>query len=184
VVIFVEGARRPGYNPTYHTASELELGPGGWIQRGSFLLMAAGMFAYSIGVYQLLDTLLGAILLDAFGLGSLVSGVFAPDPVRGYPPGAPSQAPSEGPSWQAKVHHSAGPLMFLALFGACLTVAGRVSSPWRVYSVVTAIVGLGMMVWTALAYRRNAANTGLVQRGLLAVYLLWIAALGIHLATT
>jgi hypothetical protein len=47
-VVVVEGARRPGYSPLYHTGSELELGPGGWIQRGNFVLMAAGMSAHAI----------------------------------------------------------------------------------------------------------------------------------------
>ncbi len=182
-VVVVEGARRPGYSPLYHTGSELELGPGGWIQRGNFVLMAAGMFAYAIGLYRALDTLIGAILLSAFGLGCLIAGAFPPDPVRGYPPGAPRQAPAEGLSWRAKVHDIAGPLMFLALFGAALAIAARLSGLWRAYSVVTAVVGFGMMAWTALAYRRDAANTGLVQRGLIAVYWVWIVALGIRLAT-
>jgi hypothetical protein len=36
---------RPGYDPIYHTGSELELGARGWIQRANFIVMSAGMFA-------------------------------------------------------------------------------------------------------------------------------------------
>lgn len=41
--------------------------------------------------------------------------------------------------------------------------------------------GLGMTVWTALAFQGDAANTGLVQRVLLFVYFTWIVLVGAHL---
>jgi membrane protein implicated in regulation of membrane protease activity len=74
----------------------------------------------------------------------------------------------------------AGPVMFLAIFGACLTVAGSLQGPWRLCTVLTAIVGLALTVWTAFAYQKDAGNTGLVQRALILVYLNWIVLLGIH----
>jgi hypothetical protein len=74
-----------------------------------------------------------------------------------------------------------GPVPFLAIFGACLALAGGLDGPWRMYTVLTAIVGLVLTVWTALAFQRDAAHTGLVQRGLILVYLSWIVLLGIHL---
>jgi hypothetical protein len=182
-VLIIEGALRPGYDPIYHTGSELELGERGWIQRSNFLLMGGGMFAYAVGVAQTLDSLLGAVLLAIFACGLIVAGVFAPDPIRGYPPGARSE-PSAQLSWQAEVHNASGPLMFLALFGACLTLAGRLAGGWQVYTVFTAVVGLGMTVWTALAFRKDAAFTGLVQRGLILIYWSWIVLLGIHLVAS
>lgn len=182
VVLLVEGARRRGYDPVYHTVSELELGGGGWIQRGSFLLMAAGVFAFALGVRRALETVTGVALLAVFGLGLLVAGVFAPDAVRGYPPGAPRD-PAAAPSGRAWIHHVvSGPVAFLALFGACLALAGRLEGGWRVYTLVTAGVGLVLTASTAVAFRRDAPRTGLVQRGLLLTYWSWIAVLGIHLA--
>ncbi len=38
-----------------------------------------------------------------------------------------------------------------------------------------------MTIWTVLAFRRDAANTGLVQRGLILIYWTWIVVVGIHL---
>jgi hypothetical protein len=38
-----------------------------------------------------------------------------------------------------------------------------------------------LTIWTALAFLRDAAKTGLVQRGLIVIYLTWIVVLGIHL---
>ena len=181
VVLLIEGALRPGYNPSYHTGSELELGDRGWIQRVNFLLMASGVFAFAVGVDRSLGSTVGTILLVIFGLGLAVAGVFVPDAVRGYPPGAPT-SPSAKPTRQHQVHSVVGgPVAFFALLGACLALAGQLQGVWRWYTVLTAIAGLGMTIWTALAYQRDAAHTGLVQRGLIAVYWSWIVVLGIHL---
>jgi hypothetical protein len=39
---------------------------------------------------------------------------------------------------------SAARVAFLAIFGACLTLAGRLLGAWRLYSVLAAIVGLAL----------------------------------------
>ena len=91
VVMSLEGARRPGYDAAYHTGSELELGPGGWIQRANFLLVGSGFAAVAVGVQRTLQTTAGAVLLGAVALGLVMAAIFAPDSVRGYPPGASSR---------------------------------------------------------------------------------------------
>ena len=179
-VVLIEGALRSGYNPVYHTGSELELGERGWVQRANFFVVGLGMFAFAAGINQALDTLIGAVLLAIFGFGLFISGVFAPDPVRGYPPGAPIEPRAE-PSWRARIHYVSGPVAFLAVLGACLAVALQLDAFWQWYTLVTAVAGLGMTVWTALAFQRDAANTGLVQRGLMFVYFTWIVLVGAHL---
>ena len=181
-VLFAEGVSRHGYDPLYHTGSELTLGERGWIQRTNFLQLGVGMFAFAVGVHGTLNNLVAAVLLAIFGFGSIVAGVFPPDPVHGYPAG-PQRTPVEL-TWQHKVHHAAGPLMFIAIFAACLLLAGRLAAPWQLYTVLTAVAGLALTVWTALAFQRDAAHTGLVQRGLIVVYFTWIVLLGIHIATS
>jgi hypothetical protein len=54
--------------------------------------MSAGMFAFAAGVQRSLDSTSGPVLLAVFGFGLLIAGLFPPDPVRGYPPGAPTTA--------------------------------------------------------------------------------------------
>lgn len=121
-VVLIDGALRPGYDPTYHTVSELELGNRGWVQRANFLLMGAGGLAFGVGTYRALATTVGAVLLGIFGLGLLVAGILPPDAVRGYPPGVPSE-PSTKPTPGALVHAViGGPVAFLAIFGACLNL--------------------------------------------------------------
>ena len=180
-VLLIEGALRPGYDPVYHTGSELELGQRGWIQRVNFFLMGSGVLAFAIGVDRTLGTAVGALLLAIFGFGMIVAGVFVPAAVRGYPPGAPTEA-SAKPTWQHQMHGIVGgPIAFFALLGACLTLAGQLQGAWRLYTVLTAVLGLALTVWTAVAYQRDAAHTGLIQRGLIFVYWSWIVVVGVHL---
>jgi hypothetical protein len=181
-VMAIEGARRPGYDWTYHTGSELEIGEGGWLMRASFVLMAVGMVAYAAGIHRALDTRVGAALVGVFAVGNLLEGVFIPDPVRGFPAGAPTLPPPRPLSRPARVHDVVAPVMFVALLGACLAVATRVDGWLVVYSVATAVGGLALMVSTALSYARDAPRTGVVQRGFLAVAYLWIVVVGLDLA--
>lgn len=49
-VLLIEGTLRRGYDPIYHTGSELELGERGWVQRANFFLIGGGAFAFAVGV--------------------------------------------------------------------------------------------------------------------------------------
>jgi len=180
VVVLIEGALRRGYDPTYHMVSELSLGERGWIQVANFLQLGVGMLAFAVGVNRALNAPAGAVLLAIFGLAMVAAGVFRLDPVRGYPPGASSGAPDQV-RWQHRVHDTVSPVAFLAIFGACLILSARVDGFWRLYTLLTAVVGLGLTFWTALAYQRDAARSGLVQRALILVYWSWIVLMGIRL---
>lgn len=179
-VLLVEGALRPGYNPTYHTGSALSLGERGWVQVANFLQLGVGMFAFAIGVHQRLNSLVGAVLIAIFGLGAIVAGVCRMDPMRGYPPGTPSGTPAEL-TWRHQVHDAAGPVMFLAICGACLALARRLQGSWQLYTVLTGVTGLALTVSTAVAWHKDAEYTGLVQRALIVVDCSWIVLLGVRL---
>lgn len=179
-VLLIEGALRPGYDPTYHTGSALSLGDRGWIQIANFLQLGLGMLVFAVGVHQTLNSVVGAVLVAIFGLGAIVAGVFRMDPMRGYPPGALTGTPAEL-TGHHKVHEVAGPIMFIAIFGACLALAGHLQGPWGLYTWLTAIAGFALTITMAVAWQKDAANTGLVQRGLILVYCSWIVLLGIHL---
>jgi H+/Cl- antiporter ClcA len=128
----------------------------------------------------LAQTTVAAALVAIFGLGAIVAGVCRMDPMRGYPPGAQSGTPTTL-SWHHQVHDIAGPVMFLAIFGACLSLAGRLQGLWRLYTILTAVAGLALAIWTAVAWQKDARNTGLAQRALILVYYIWVVLLGVHL---
>lgn len=180
VIALIEGDLRPGYSPAYHTISELSLGDRGWIQIANFVQMGLGAEAFAVGVHRNLNSSIAAVLLAIFGLGSIAAGVFVTDPIRGYPPGA-STGPPDKPTWHHKVHEVTGPIQFFAIFLACLTLAGSLDGFWRLYTVATGVVGLGLTIATAVTYQRGAPKLGLVQRALVLVYWSWIVLLGMHL---
>jgi Protein of unknown function (DUF998) len=179
-VLLIEGALRRGYDPTYHTSSALSLGDRGWIQIANFLQLGLGAFAIAVGIHQALNSLVAAVLVAISGLGAIVAGVWRMDPMRGYPPGAQSGTPTTF-TRHHRVHDIAGPTMFLAIFGACIALAGYLQGLWRLYTILTAIAGLVLTISTAIAWRKDTKNTGLVQRALILVYSSWIVLLGVHL---
>lgn len=85
------------------------------------------------------------------------------------------------PTSRHKIHDAAGAIMFIAIFGACVALAGRLDGGWRIYTVATAVVGIALTVSTILAVQRDADKAGLIQRGMIFVYWIWIALLGLHL---
>lgn len=180
-VLLIEGALRPGYDPTYHTSSALSLGERGWIQIANFVQLGMGALAVAAGIYQALDSVLAAALVAIAGLGAIAAGAWRMDPMRGYPPGAEAGTPARLTPHH-RIHDIAAPTTFLAIFGACLALAGRLQGFWRAYTVLTAVAGLALTVTTALAWRKDARHTGLVQRALIVVYCSWIALLGVHLS--
>lgn len=180
VVLIVEGALRPGYHPVYHTGSELSLGERGWIQIANFIQFGIGMICFAVGTGRLLNSLLGTALLAVFGLALIGAGVFRTDPIRGYPPGTP-RPPTEEISWHHRVHGAMGPIAFLAVFGACLSVADRLDGVWQVYTLVTGVIGLALVAWTDISIQRDASIAGLVQRCLILVYVVWVILLSTHL---
>ena len=180
VVVIVEGTLRPNYNPSYHMVSALSSGGRGWVQVSNFLQMGIGMLAFSVAINQTLDTVVGSVLVAVFGAGAITSGLFSMDPSFGYPPGTPPGMPTR-PTWQHQIHGAAGAIVFLAIFGACLAIAGRLDGGWRIYTLATAGLGIALTVSTMVASLRDASKTGLIQRALIFVYWTWIALLGIHL---
>jgi hypothetical protein len=175
-VLLIEGAVRPGYDPVYHTVSELSLGDRGWTQVANFLQLGAGLTVFALGVDRALNTLFGPVFLAIFGFGAIASGIFLPDPLRGYPPGL-----GEKVTWHGKAHNATGPIMFLAMFAATMTLEGHLEGAWRIYTLATGGVGLLLSFGTAVSFQRSLRYTGLVQRGLIFVYLTWITLLGVHL---
>ena len=179
-VLLIEGALRRGYDPTYHTSSALSLGDRGWIQIANFLQLGVGTFAIAVGIHQALNSVVAPVLVAIFGLGAIVAGVWRMDPMRGYPPGAQSGTPATL-TWHHQVHDIAGPIMFLAIFGACIALAVHLQGLWRLYTILTAVAGLALTISTAVAWQKDAKYTGLIQRALILVYSSWIVLLGVHL---
>jgi hypothetical membrane protein len=186
-VFLVDGATRPGYDPTYHPVSALSLGDRGWVQIANFVVSGLLLTAFAAGLRRVVRagraSVWGPLLLGGFGIALALSGVFVMDPTRGYPPGIPVDA--TGASWQYAVHDGAGIVVFLSLPVACFVVARRFAARprpgWVLYCVATGLAGLALFVWFGVAWEADHPRTGLIQRVMIIVDLTWVAALGLWL---
>lgn len=114
---------RPGFDLGRHPLSLLMLGDGGWMQATNLVLSGLMTLAAALGFCRALGgtkaaTAAGA-LLGVYGIGLVGSGIFPPDPMGGFPPGAPQVATISG-----ILHLAFGLVQFLALAGAAFVVAG------------------------------------------------------------
>ncbi|MDG4834697.1 DUF998 domain-containing protein [Solwaraspora sp. WMMD1047] len=178
-VVLVEGALRPDYQTSRHLASALSIGDRGWVQIGNFVLTGLMMCAFAVGVRRAIGGGRGGrwapILIGAYGLGLVASGLFVSDPVNGYPPGATAD------TWHGTAHDLAAVVVFGALPLGCLVLARRFASRrgerrWAVYSVVTALAVPALLFGVTVEDR-----AGLFQRATIAVGWAWIALVALHL---
>jgi len=151
------------------------------LQASTFLItgLLVGAFAAGLG-------LAGCgrwtpILIGLVGLGLMGAGVFATDPVNGYPPGTPIPAPRTLPGI---LHDQFSTPVFTALPAACLVMArrfGRLGARrWRAYSIATAVTFWICFVLAALGFNRVGLflpTGGLWQRLCLIIGFGWLIAL-------
>lgn len=142
---------RDGYDLTRHPISMLSLGDYGWIQITNFIVTGLLAIGFAVGIRWVLypgrAALWGPILVAAFGIGLIIGGVFVTDPAFGFPSGAPEGMPADR-SWHSLVHDIAPALSVDGLVIACFVFArrfaGRRQRGWQVYSVLTALVVIGL----------------------------------------
>jgi hypothetical protein len=177
---------REGFDLTRHALSLLMLGDHGWMQRSNLVLTGLMTIAAALGVARAmrgsrLASRAGA-LLTLFGLSLVASGLFAPDPMAGFPPGASG----DETTLSGILHLAFGAIGFLALAAAAFAVAGwfveREERSWQRSSRISGtIVALGFIGGAALATQ---------PAGVLSLWLavvtgwVWLATTSIHLYRT
>lgn len=119
----VHALLRPGFDLARHPLSVLMLTDTGWIQRANLVLTGLMVIAAAVGLGR---AALGwrrarvvTALVAVFGVGMIGSGIFAPDPIAGFPPGAEQTASISG-----ILHLLLGAVGFLALGAAAIVFAG------------------------------------------------------------
>jgi len=193
VSFLLQGAARAGYSPMRHPVSSLALGPGGWVQAVTFVVTGLLMLAFAAGVRRALDRLepsggsrWGPVLLALYAVGLVGAGVFATDPVSGYPPGTPDGL--AGYSATGALHDLFSLPVFAGLAAACLVFARwfrrRRVRGWPVASLATAVVLVAGYVLSGAGFAQSdglVGVAGLVQRVTIATGWGWVAAFAVHL---
>ena len=183
----VQGALRPGYDSQQHPVSSLALGGSvGLVQSATFVLTGVLSIGYAAALRRAGCGWAAPILVGVVGLGLIGAGIFAADPINGYPPGSPIPSPRTP---HGVLHDLCSTPVFLALPVAGLVMARRLgrwgASRWRAYSIVTALLYWALFVLAALGFNGAVGSFvpigGLWQRLCLIVGFGWLAALALWL---
>jgi len=184
IVVVAQILTRPGFDIRIHPLSLLSLGELGWIQIANFLCAGALAIACSRGMGLVRRSgghLKGvAWLIGTFGIGMIVAGLALPDPLLGFPPGAPLSIPTHM-STHAGFHGVGFGIAFLSLISACFVSSWRFfrskSPGWALYSLVTAIATIALLV----AGFSNQSLTSIAFFVVGIVAFGWLAAVALHL---
>jgi hypothetical membrane protein len=175
--------RRGEYNATTEFISDLEAGPGGWVQQLNFILFGLLMIAFAFGMLRgLRPAVAGPALLAWNGVELIVGGVF------------PLREDAAGVTYDPLGVHTVNGAIFFLSIGIGLVVLSRqlAGDPrWRGASgfvLGTGIALLAMFVaLVALARPPDAVLhpwLGLVQRTVLAIWSVCIVVLALRLLGT
>jgi hypothetical protein len=185
----VEGRRRRDYSARRHPVSALALGDSGRVQTVNFLVGGTLTCLFAVGVRRARGRAIPAVaplLVGAAGVGLISAGIFATDPVNGYPPGVPDRSVQR--TRTGAVHElSAVPVMIgipaLAV-GAGVHAAVRGDRRWAAYSLATALVSLVSFVVAGAGFGgavRFAGWAGLSQRIGIVTAFGWVSLLAVRL---
>ena len=190
VAFLVEGATRADYDPLRHPVSSLALGDYGWTQTANFLVAGLLTLAFAAGLRRAFRTpegsTWGPLLVGVWAVGMLGAGIFATDPVSGYPPGAPDRL--LGHSWRGALHDLSSLFAFVALAAACFVFgrrfAARGERGWAAYSMVTGLVFVAAFVLSSAGFGQTEGLVnlaGLLQRVALIAGFGWLTLLAARL---
>jgi hypothetical protein len=190
LVMLVDGAVRPGYQPLHRYVSELSLGDFGWIQITNFIVTGLALCGFAFGLHQAIPSGRGSrlapILAGSCGVGLLVAGTFSMDPSPGYPVG--STVP-EHPTLHGEIHGYAPIAVFLSLTALTFVLARRFGGEparraWTWYSLATGLLVPATFVISAALYdfaTQTGHYHGLFQRISLAIGFGWLGVLTLRL---
>jgi Protein of unknown function (DUF998) len=122
VTALVLAVTRPGFHLSHHAISLLTLGSLGWLQRANFVLSGLMVALAAAGILRAIRNGRGLAmgsLVAVDGLMLALAAVFAPDPMKGFPPGSSGGTASLG----GILHLLVGALGFVAIAAAAFTDA-------------------------------------------------------------
>ena len=173
---------REGFDLAEHPLSLLMLGEGGWMQRANLILSGLICAVAAVGFHRAMSRTgspsRAPALLLGFAVGLVGSGIFPPDPMDGFPPGAASDVTASG-----LLHLAFGAFQFGCLAAACFLAARwigrRGDAGWRRYAQASgAVILLGFVGGAALS--TSSIGIVLLWVAVVAGYA-WIAATSVYL---
>lgn len=167
---------RPGFALTHDSLSLLTLGEFGWLQRLNLILTGLMAAAAAVGILRAVRNGRGlamGVLTIVYGAGLILSAMFPPDPVAGFPPG------SAGGSFSLSgmLHLLFGAIGFVAIAAAAFAHAAwsrSIGAKGR--GTLSVVLGILVLVGFAggAALGQTAGGVALLWTAVIA-QLLWLA---------
>ncbi len=175
-VSVAQAAFREGFDVSRHEWSLLANGPWGWIQMANLILTGLMVVAAAAGYRRRMTSGVGRSwaprLLAVYGLSLVAAGIFAADPMSGFPIGTPD-GPPVAPSMSGILHITSGGIGFLALIATTFILARRFSREGRrgraAATAATGVLFLAGFVGIASGAPTPATNLAFTA----AVVLMW-----------
>jgi hypothetical protein len=176
----VEGLLRPGYDPLRMYISELSLGPRGWVQIASFIIVGALFLVFARGVKEEFRegkaSRFGPILLTIIGLGFFLSGPAVMDSVT---------TPPDQMTTSGLLHGIFGATVFTLIPVGCWVFLRRfrIDPKWRslygwtlAAAIITTVATITLSVATKPPLAPNFLSEwdGLIQRFLIVPFHAWV----------
>ena len=173
----INGFLRPGYDPMQRYISELSLGPHGWIQIASFLLLGVSFMLFVPALKVAFPTgkasRPAAVLFLIIAVCYFLSGPFVTDPVSMFD----NQQTIHG-----ILHGIFGAIVFSLSAASCFVLwrRFRIDEKWKPLSTFTLIAGIVMAVLIVLMKIGQLQTSifrnwsGMIQRGCLITFYAWI----------
>ena len=148
------------------------------MQVANFLASGGLLLAFALGTRRAehRSTSSGR-LMGVIGLGLIGAGIFACDPIGGYPPGTPPRP--ESASLRGALHQLFSSFVFLGLPALLVNEARHTRNCWPVYSTATCVMFLGSFAISSAGFAQTPGLVrvgGLFQRLALSAGFLWLTA--------
>jgi hypothetical protein len=183
LIYALQGATRADYSAWRHPVSSLALGRHGWMQVVNFLTTGGLLVGFGVGARRADPASTWTPrLIGAAGVGLAGAGVFACDPIGGYPPGTPPR-PAR-PSRGGALHQLFSAFLFFSLPALFVQEARRGQPSWSAYSTATCAAFLGSFALSSAGFGQApgfARVGGLFQRLALSAGFLWLSLRARHL---
>jgi uncharacterized protein DUF998 len=203
VVFHVDAAVRPGFEFLRHGPSLLMTGDLGWIEITNFVATGVLMLACAAGLRRAVPSgpasRWGPLLMGAYGLGMISTGIFVTDPQLGFPPGTPQDllpGTNAEASWHGNVHTLSVMFTYAALTAACFVFARRFAAQpggrwWAVSLAANGVAAptvllVGAFVFQPLSVSSEwfAAADGVTGRLIIPLGWVWAALVSVRLMAT
>jgi hypothetical membrane protein len=179
------GLLRPGYDPVRDDTSALSAAdaPNGWLVSGGLALAGLLLGLFALGLRRWLGRAdgrrLGPALLLAIAVGCIALGLLPEDAPGISPPGDRGTLTNQ-------LHDAVSLVVYLALIVAPPLLARDLppTPAWRRLRRAAGLIGLATLLLVGLYLARALPWSGLVQRLLVSLPLLWLAWLALRLVRT